>query len=158
MGELFRYSSFNQNINNWDVSNVDYMYCMFANMSYNQPLDKWNTSKVTDMRHMFMGNNKFNQDISNWDVSNVTRMNEMFSRAKAFDQDISGWSVNIKDQNELNEIFKDSGLVKNYNSSTDKKSTNLCKIYNSSNWNDAVDQEIYLEIFGNEKGQDLKCQ
>ena len=170
MGELFRYSSFNQNINNWDVSNVDYMYCMFANtQSYNQPLDKWNTSKVMDMSHMFLGNDKFNQNINNWDVSNVTRMGEMFCRAKSFDQDISnwnvsnvidminmfqeadsfdqdisGWEVNISDHNNMNGIFSGSGLVKNYKS---KKSTNLCKIYNSKTWK-AIKSELSKESYG----------
>ena len=39
-------TSFNQPLNNWNVSNVDYMYKMFMEArSFNQPLDKWNVSK-----------------------------------------------------------------------------------------------------------------
>ena len=41
-------------INNWDVSNVEYMSGMFANASsFNQPLNNWNVSKVTNMKMMF---------------------------------------------------------------------------------------------------------
>ena len=37
-------------INNWDVSNVEYMSGMFANASsFNQPLNNWNVSKVTNI-------------------------------------------------------------------------------------------------------------
>ena len=52
-------SSFNQDIGNWNVSNVDNMYQMFK-----QTL--------------------FNQDIGNWDVSNVVTMYEMFDDADSF--------------------------------------------------------------------------
>ena len=44
------YSEFNENISNWDVSNV------------------------ISMRKMFHGASSFNQNISSWDVSNVTDM------------------------------------------------------------------------------------
>ena len=41
MGSL----SFNQPLNNWDVSNVTNMWYMFLNAtSFNQPLNKWNVS------------------------------------------------------------------------------------------------------------------
>ncbi len=38
-------SSFNQSLNNWNVSNVKYMECMFSEASsFNQPLNNWNVS------------------------------------------------------------------------------------------------------------------
>ena len=38
--------SFNQPLNNWDVSNVTDMYAMFADAySFNQPLNNWNDSE-----------------------------------------------------------------------------------------------------------------
>ena len=44
-------SSFNQPLNNWNVSNVTYMNEMFAGAeSFNRPLNNWNVS----MREMFM--------------------------------------------------------------------------------------------------------
>ena len=47
--------SFNQPLNNWNVSKVRYMNWMFENArSFNQPLNKWNVSNVTNMRRMFL--------------------------------------------------------------------------------------------------------
>ena len=41
---------FNENINDWDVSNVKNMEGMFEGcLKFNQPLDKWNVSKVKNM-------------------------------------------------------------------------------------------------------------
>ena len=66
-GNLFRFSlvtygasSFNQPLNNWDVSNVEDMREMFTNAesfedatSFNQPLNNWDVSNVKDMGYMF---------------------------------------------------------------------------------------------------------
>ena len=61
MGSL----SFNQPLNNWDVSNVTNMWYMFLDAtSFNQPLNKWNVSNdVTYMRRMFDGADSFNQPL-----------------------------------------------------------------------------------------------
>jgi surface protein len=48
--------------------------------SFNQPLNNWNVSNVTNIRWMFDNCKSFNQDISNWDVSNVTGKLDMFDR------------------------------------------------------------------------------
>ncbi len=87
-------TSFNQDINNWNVSSVINMSHMFyyAN-SFNQDISKWDTSSVKYMDYMFYFVQDFNQDISNWDVTSVTDMHSMFSWAKAFNQDISNWDV-----------------------------------------------------------------
>jgi len=61
---LFRNTDFNDNISNWDVSNVTNMNSMFymAN-EFNQPIGNWDVSKVTNMGKMFYGSTKFNQYI-----------------------------------------------------------------------------------------------
>ena len=66
-------SSFNQSLNNWNVSNdVRYMRRLFCNAkSFNQPLNNWNVSNVTFMNRMFNGARSFNQPLNNWNVSNV---------------------------------------------------------------------------------------
>ena len=46
--------------------------------SFNQPLNDWNVSNVTDMDYMFDGCELFNQDISNWDVSKVDDVKNIF--------------------------------------------------------------------------------
>src|SRR5690625_5998126 len=61
MSLMFNGSVFNQDISNWDVSNVTNMVAMFSGESY-------------EGYHY----NPFNHDISGWDVSNVINMSEMF--------------------------------------------------------------------------------
>ena len=91
-------TTFNQDISNWDVSSVTNMsFMFFENFSFNQPLDNWDVSNVTDMTYMFYGATSFNQPIGDWDVSNVIVMEAMFADAQAFNQDISNWNVdNVK--------------------------------------------------------------
>ena len=67
---FYRFSKFNGDISNWDVSNVKSMECMFSDSEFNKDISKWDVSKVTNMEYMFAGS-KFNKDISKWDVSNV---------------------------------------------------------------------------------------
>ena len=51
-----RATSFNQDISNWNVSNVVYTGRMFeCAKSFNQNLEKWNVSKVEYMEDMFNG-------------------------------------------------------------------------------------------------------
>ena len=71
--------------------------------NFNQDLSQWDVSNVTNMIGMFNDAVAFNQDISNWDVSNVVSMGcwdnncwiirGMFEGAISFNQDISNWSV-----------------------------------------------------------------
>jgi surface protein len=85
---------FNQDISNWDVSNVTNMYGMFENaQNFNQDLSAWDVRNVRNMEYMFYDAQNFNQDLSAWDVRNVTRMNSMFQQASAFNQDLSAWDV-----------------------------------------------------------------
>ena len=67
-----------QDLNNWNTSNVIDMRCMFQTASFNGDISKWNVSNVENMQYMF-NESKFNGDISKWDVSNVTDMSQMFS-------------------------------------------------------------------------------
>ena len=57
MSYLFRGlgDRFNENISNWNVSNVTCMDYMFFNaISFNQPLNAWDVSNVTTMKNMFL--------------------------------------------------------------------------------------------------------
>ena len=90
----FAYSSFNQNIENWDVSNVTSMASMFQNSaSFNQNIENWDVSNVTSMANMFQNNPSFNQPLNNWDVSNVTSMIQMFLSSTSFNQPLNNWNV-----------------------------------------------------------------
>lgn len=63
-GRLFLGGFLNQPVNNWNVSNVENTYMMFASArSFNQPLNKWNVSNVTSMQSMFYDATSFNQPL-----------------------------------------------------------------------------------------------
>ena len=53
--------------------------------TFNQPLNNWNVSQVTHMGEMFYGAKTFNQPLNNWNVSNVIDMTSMFDGALSFD-------------------------------------------------------------------------
>jgi surface protein len=93
MNLMFASSSFNQPIDNWNVSQVRSMNSMFNNATaFNQPLVSWNVGNVTNTAYMFFQAYAFNQPIGSWNVSNVTSMEAMF-RGANFNQDISKWNV-----------------------------------------------------------------
>lgn len=99
MNEMFRYAEkFNQNISNWDVSHVTNMKYTFSNAKkFNQDLSSWEVSNVTNMHWMFDQMDNFNNGEKplnwGWKTRNVTDMADMFYGAKKFNQDISGWDV-----------------------------------------------------------------
>ena len=95
MESMFRgASSFDSDINNWNVDNITNMRLMFANASlFNSHLDSWNVEKVLDMDGMFVFATSFDRDISNWSTSRVVNMRAMFRGATSFNSDLSNWDV-----------------------------------------------------------------
>jgi surface protein len=45
---------------------------------FNQDISNWNTSNVTNMSQMFKLAKSFDQNLGTWDISNVTNMSDMF--------------------------------------------------------------------------------
>jgi surface protein len=90
-------TSFNQPIDNWDVSSVTTMTNMFASSVFNQPLNSWITSEVTDMSSMFDNADNFDQDLGNWDLRSLTATTGMFQKTTKFNNSgstsISGWTT-----------------------------------------------------------------
>ena len=98
---------FNQNIGQWDISNVTNMESTVQQgRAFNQNIGSWDTSSITNMsaclvplmylikisalgmflmctkmEEMFNGASVFNGDISNLDTTSVTDMRDMFSSA-----------------------------------------------------------------------------
>jgi surface protein len=85
-------STFNSNINHWDVSHVTSMGRVFNNTSFNQPLNSWDVGNVTRMELMFNGDTSFNQPLNSWDVGNVTDMSLMFAHT-SFNQPLNSWDL-----------------------------------------------------------------
>ena len=61
--------------------------------SFNQDIGQWNVGQVESMDHMFNGARSFNQDIGQWNVGQVESMEFMFKCASSFNQDIGQWNV-----------------------------------------------------------------
>jgi hypothetical protein len=69
----------------WDVSNVINMERMFETTfegysSFNQPLNDWDVSKVENMKYMFYGASSFNQPLCDWKVEKVLVHRYIFNR------------------------------------------------------------------------------
>ena len=133
MGYMFSgCENFNQDINNWDVSNVTNMYTMFKGAAnFNQPLDKWNTSNLTGLADIFCDAFSFNQDLNSWKTEKVEYMNNAFFNASSFNQDnIKNW--NFKKVKDFDNIFNDVSLdliLKIYSFQSSKSAiSNLKKI------------------------------
>lgn len=111
---MFGYSGFNQPIGNWDMGNVIEMVAMFSsNTVFNQPIGNWDVSNVNDMSVMFYHTTGFNQPLDNWDVSNVTNFAALFEGASSFDQNIGNWDVS--NATDMGDMFKDITLsTQNY--------------------------------------------
>lgn len=119
MSYMFKHAvNFNQNISNWDVSSVMDMSLMFyAAYVFNQSLNTWNVSNVTKMSGMFLACYAFNGDVESWDVSNVKMMNGLFYDATSFNQDISNWDT--KNVTTMQSLFNNAELFNQNLSSWD---------------------------------------
>ncbi len=93
LSSLFRYSMFNGDLSNWDVSNCKNMEIMFARSRFNNDsLQHWDVSNVTNMNYLFISSN-FNGNISSWNIDKAIYLRRMFSNT-LFDGDISKWNFN----------------------------------------------------------------
>ena len=80
-------STFDEDIDDWDVGQVTTMHYMFGHAnSFNRPLNAWAVGKVSAMTDIFRSARAFNQSLDAWDVSQVTSMYRVFYDADAFNQ------------------------------------------------------------------------
>ena len=79
MSMLFRYSDYNFDVSDWDVSNVTNMWHLFDGCKkLDCDLSDWKVYKVTDMSYMFNNCEQFNCDLSHWNTSKIKNMKCMF--------------------------------------------------------------------------------
>lgn len=93
--EKFREKIRNINISKWDVSNVKSMNSMFQDCrDFNCNLSEWNVNKVTNMEFMFFNCEYFDSDLKNWNVHNVINMDAMFCGCVKFKGDgLDNWKI-----------------------------------------------------------------
>ncbi len=93
-GMFFQCTALNQDLSNWNTSNIINMTGMFYfASSFNQNLTSWNTQNVISMSGMFAEATAFNGDITTWNTQNVEDLSFMFQNARAFNQPIGGWDT-----------------------------------------------------------------
>ncbi len=117
MQEIFKYSMFNGDISNWNVSNVTKMKEMFNSAKeFNSSIGNWDMKNIKSTNNMFYNAESFNQDINSWDTSNIINMGLMFAYAKKFDKNISKWNLeNVKMCFEL--FYNADAFLDKYNNS-----------------------------------------
>jgi surface protein len=135
MREMFNLASvFNQPIGVWDVSNVINMRSMFRDSPFNQPIGNWDVSSVTDMHYMLAGS-PFNQPIGDWDVSSVTDMSGMFLYTQ-FNQSIENW--NVSSVTNMSNMFADSQFNQPIGDWDVSNVTNMYRMFIQSQFNQPI--------------------
>jgi surface protein len=76
--------------------------------SFNQDISNWNTSNVKNMYGMFQGAKSFNQDISKWDIKSDTLLNGFLFDATNFGTSIKSWQFNDR-FNDRGQLFTNFG-------------------------------------------------
>jgi hypothetical protein len=84
---MFRDSIWNDDISNWDVSNVTTMEQLFDHSKFTgkYSINNWDVSNVKTMKYMFWWS-CFKSDISNWKINKHCNTESMFVRAPIADQ------------------------------------------------------------------------
>ena len=96
------FSTFNEDIDGWDVSGVTLMTTVSGCFNFNSA-NSWNTAQVTFLDLAFRVNVNtpngiiFNQDIGSWNTAKVQKMSYALGYATEFNQDIGSWNTNKVD-------------------------------------------------------------
>ena len=73
--------------------------------SFNHNINNWDVSSVTDFSSMFQDTFSFNQDISNWSVSMGTTFQLMFDNS-GINQDFCKWGPSISAASDVESMFQ----------------------------------------------------
>ena len=70
-------------------------------ISFNQPLNNWDVSNVTNMKEMFTYAESFNQPLNNWNLHAECNIDEMFDGANSFDFANAPWLSKLTMEGEI---------------------------------------------------------
>ena len=126
---FYKASSFNDKLDNWDVSQLTCTASMFNGANkFNQSLNSWKVANVINMKNMFNGAKDFNQPLDLWTVSNVTNMQSLFESAESFNQSLNSWNVeNVK--NMANMFYKAASFNQPLNNWKVGNVTNMANMF-----------------------------
>ena len=83
---------FNENIGDWDVSNVRNFEQAFHSVTFSRcEISKWNVHAEGSLTHMFWGAKNFNCDLNGWDVSKVNDFIQIFWNCPITIENTASW-------------------------------------------------------------------
>ena len=83
---------FNENIGDWDVSNVRNFAQTFHSVTFSRcEISKWNVHAEGTLTHMFWGARNFNCDLNGWDVSKVNDFIQIFWNCPITKENTATW-------------------------------------------------------------------
>lgn len=133
MSDFFRLAtSFNQDLNSWDVSNVTSFYGTFAQAySFNGDISSWDVSSGINLEGVFYETTAFNQDVSSWDVGSATTLSNMFVGNTNFNSNISSWDItNVTNISYM--FWRASSFNQDLGSWDVSKITNMHRVFDSA--------------------------
>ena len=90
---FYQINEINGSIENWDVSNINYMSYTFSKSLLNCDLSNWDVSNVRRMYAVFSASTFNNDSLKNWDLINCQNFEFVFYESE-FNGDISNWKLN----------------------------------------------------------------
>ena len=108
-------------ISDWDTTLIEDMGELFWNKTFNDDISEWNVSNVHTFRGMFRGCYRFNRDISKWNVEKGRDFSYMFYRCRYFSKNLNDWKM--KNATDLSYMFAYSNFghtVDNWHNYVDK--------------------------------------
>lgn len=104
---FYKATNFDKPLDQWDVSKVQSFETMFRESAFNQNISTWNMSNALTLKNMFR-DSPFNQPIGDWDISNVNNLQSTFRGNDSFNQDLSGWGTKLGNVVTMREMFRES--------------------------------------------------
>jgi hypothetical protein len=109
--------NFNENLSNWDFSNVTNAEGLFkdnTNFDNGGKDPFWDTSVLINASHMFQGCSSFNRDLSSMIMSNVTTTSHMFYNATKYEGTGIGDGWDLQSCTDMTSMFEGASSFNQY--------------------------------------------